>query len=88
MVARSPSPRRSSSCNRQSPLIDLRWLFSREMLHFAAVLVLFRLMLAEQTAVAGNFFQITGLQNDQLAGLYGMVLRSPPPRAAFSVRPS
>lgn len=59
--------------NRERPLIDLRWLFSREMLHFAAVLVLFRLMLAEQTAVAGNFFQITGLQNDQLAGLYGMV---------------
>ncbi len=59
--------------NRERPLIDLRWLFSREMLHFAAVLVLFRLILAEQTAVAGNFFQITGLQNDQLAGLYGMV---------------
>ena len=59
--------------NREKPLIDLRWLFSREVLHFAAVLVLFRLMLAEQTAVAGNFFQITGLQNDQLAGLYGRV---------------
>lgn len=59
--------------NRERPLIDLRWLFSREMLHFAAVLILFRLMLAEQTAVAGNFFQITGLLNDQLAGLYGRV---------------
>lgn len=59
--------------NRERPLIDLRWLLSREMLHFAAVLVLFRLMLAEQTAVAGNFFQITGLQNDQLTGFYGMV---------------
>jgi MFS family permease len=56
--------------NRKTPLIDLRWLFSREMLHFAAVLILFRLMLAEQTAVAGNFFQITGLLNDQLIGLY------------------
>ena len=59
--------------NRKTPLIDLRWLFSREMLHFAAVLILFRLMLAEQTAVAGNFFQTTGLQNDQLTGLYGTV---------------
>ena len=59
--------------NRKTPLIDLRWVFSREILHFAAVLVLFRLMLAEQTAVAGNFFQITGLQNDQLTGLYGIV---------------
>ncbi|UDF30178.1 UNVERIFIED_ORG: MFS transporter [Roseateles sp. XES5] len=59
--------------NREKPLIDLRWLVSREVLHFAAVLVLFRLMLAEQTAVAGNFFQVTGLQNDQLTGLYGVV---------------
>ncbi|MXN46988.1 MFS transporter [Shinella kummerowiae] len=59
--------------NRKSPLIDLRWLFSREMLHFTAVLILFRLMLAEQTAVAGNFFQINGLLNDQLTGLYGFV---------------
>ena len=59
--------------NRKTPLIDLRWLLSREVLHFAAVLVLFRLMLAEQTAVASNFFQIMGLQNDQLTGLYGIV---------------
>lgn len=59
--------------NREKPLIDLRWLVSREMLHFAGVLVLFRLLLAEQTAVAGNFFQIMGLQNDQLTGLYGIV---------------
>lgn len=43
------------------------------MLHFAAVLLLFRLMLAEQTAVAGNFFQIIGLQNEQLVGLYTVV---------------
>ncbi|WP_439630664.1 MFS transporter [Shinella sp.] len=59
--------------NRKTPLIDLRWLFSREILHFAGVLILFRLMLAEQTAVAGNFFQITGLLNDQLIGLYTAV---------------
>jgi len=59
--------------NREKPLIDLRWLVSREVLHVGAVLVLFRLMLAEQTAVASNFFQIIGLQNDQLTGLYGIV---------------
>ena len=60
--------------NREKPLIDLRWLVSREVLHFAAVLVLFRLMLAEQTSVASNFFQIMGLQNDQLTHLYGVVV--------------
>lgn len=59
--------------NRERPLIDLRWLVSRDVLHFAAVLLLFRLMLAEQTAVAGNFFQIIGLQNEQLVGLYTVV---------------
>ncbi|MCJ8148052.1 MFS transporter [Shinella sp. B3.7] len=59
--------------NRETPLIDLRWLLSREVMHFAAVLILFRLMLAEQTAVASNFFQIMGLQNGQLTGLYTYV---------------
>ncbi|MBB5043287.1 MFS transporter [Shinella fusca] len=59
--------------NREKPLIDLRWLVSREMVHFGAVLVLFRLMLAEQTAVAGNFFQVIGLQNGQLMHLYAIV---------------
>jgi MFS family permease len=59
--------------NREKPLIDLRWLVSRDILHFAAVLIVFRLILAEQTAVAGNFFLITGLQNGQLTGLYGTV---------------
>ena len=59
--------------NRKTPLIDLRWLVSPQMLHFAAVLVLFRLILAEQTAVAGNFYQVIGLQNDQLIGLYTVV---------------
>lgn len=59
--------------NRRTPLVDLRWLTSPEVLHFAAVLIVFRLILAEQTAVAGNFFQVIGLQNEQLTGLYGVV---------------
>jgi MFS family permease len=59
--------------NRKTPLIDLRWLMSKEVLHFAAVLVIFRLILTEQTGVANNFFLVLGLQNEQLHGLYSVV---------------
>src|SRR5262249_8102129 len=56
--------------NRDSPLIDVHWLASREVVHFAAALLTFRLALSEQSSVASNLFQVMGLQNDQLATLY------------------
>lgn len=59
--------------NRKTPFIDLRWLASPQILHVAAVLLIFRLILTEQTSVAGNFFQTIGLQNAQLTGLYTVV---------------
>lgn len=59
--------------NRARPFIDFRWILSPQMLHFTAVLLLFRLLLTEQTAAATNFFLVLGLQNDQLTGLYGVI---------------
>ena len=35
--------------NRKSPLLDIRWLASREVLHFTGALLVFRIILSEQT---------------------------------------
>lgn len=60
--------------NRELPLIDVRWLASREILHFTAVLLIFRLVASEQSAIAANFYQLLGLQFEQVATLYWIIL--------------
>lgn len=60
--------------NRQSPLIDLRWVFSWPNLHMAAVLIVFRTVASEQSTTAANFFQQIGLTNDQTVMLYTVIL--------------
>ena len=60
--------------NRESPLLDIRWLASREVLHFTAALLVFRIVLSEQTSGAFGFFQMLGLQNDQMTILCWVVL--------------
>lgn len=56
--------------NRKNPLIDLRWLFSRDMLHLAIILLIFRVLLSEQSTIAANFFNLFGLLNRELVPLY------------------
>ncbi len=60
--------------NRQSPLIDLRWVFSWPNLHMAAVLIVFRTVASEQSTTAANFFMQIGLTNDQTVTLYTVIL--------------
>lgn len=60
--------------NRKNNLIDVRWIGSREILHFAAVLFVFRMLLTEQSTGAINFFRQLGLFNEQMAHLYWAVL--------------
>jgi MFS family permease len=60
--------------NRQSPLIDLRWVFSWPNLHMAAVLIAFRTVASEQSTTAANFFMQIGLTNDQTVTLYTIIL--------------
>jgi MFS family permease len=62
--------------NRESPFLDFRWLASKEVLHMAGVLLLFRLVLTEQTSGAFGFFQYLGLQNDQMSTLTWIILAS------------
>jgi MFS family permease len=60
--------------NRANPLLDVRWLASREVLHFTAALLIFRIVLSEQTSGAFAFFQALGLQNSQMATLSWIIL--------------
>ncbi len=59
---------------RAHPMIDLRWLSSSEMLIFAGSLLVFRILLGEQTSGMIGFMTMLGLQNDQLATLYLIIL--------------
>ncbi len=60
--------------HRDSPLIDIRWLTSPTTLRFAGTLLLLRILLAEQTVGASNFFQALGIQNEQTVPLYAVIL--------------
>jgi MFS family permease len=60
--------------HRDSPLIDIRWLTSPATLHFAGAILLLRILLAEQTVGASNFFQALGIQNEQTQSLYAVIL--------------
>lgn len=62
--------------NRANPLIDIRWITSREILHFAGTLLLFRLLLSEQASGATGFFQVLGLKNEQMTTLYLVMISS------------
>ncbi|UXN70642.1 MFS transporter [Devosia neptuniae] len=59
--------------HRKSPIIDLRWLFSRDMLIFAGSLIVIRLLLSEQSVGVFGLFTVLNLQNDQLIGLFSIV---------------
>jgi MFS family permease len=60
--------------NRKNHLVDIRWLTSREILHFAGVLLVFRMVLSEQSSGAINLLRNVGMLNEQMAGLYGFML--------------
>ncbi len=59
---------------RTNPMLDFRWIFSRDNLHMAAVLLVFRAVSSEQSSTAVGFFQQIGLLNDQQFVLWFLVL--------------
>lgn len=59
---------------RQNPLLDLRWIFSWPNLHLAGVLIVFRAVTAEQSSTMVSFLQQLGIQNDQMAALFSLIL--------------
>ncbi|KGE02367.1 MULTISPECIES: MFS transporter [Rhizobium/Agrobacterium group] len=60
--------------NRRNHLVDIRWLTSREILHFTGALLVFRIALSEQSSGAINFLRNAGMLNEQMAGLYWVIL--------------
>jgi MFS family permease len=60
--------------HRKNPMIDLRWIFSRQNLHVAGVLIVFRAVTSEQSTTAVSFYQQLGIMNDQTVTLYGIIL--------------
>jgi len=60
--------------NRERPFIDVRWLTSRDIVVFAGALLMFRIVLSEQTTGATTFFQMLGLSNEQTMALFVVVL--------------
>jgi hypothetical protein len=60
--------------DRKNHLIDIRWLASREILRLTSALMVSRLVLSEQTSGAVNFLRNAGMLNEQMAGLYWIIL--------------
>ena len=60
--------------HRDMPLLDIRWLTSAEIIHFTGALMIFRLILSEQSTGVRSFFIMLGLSNDQFVGLYAVIL--------------
>lgn len=60
--------------NREAPFLDIRWLTSKEILYLAGTLLIFRLLMSEQTAGAFAYFQTLGLQNEQMTTLSLVVI--------------
>ncbi|WP_340316482.1 MFS transporter [Rhizorhabdus argentea] len=55
--------------NRANPLLNTRWMASRDILRFAIVAISVRVLLAEQSYGALGLLTAVGLNNDQLIGL-------------------
>ncbi|MCR6661223.1 MAG: MFS transporter [Asticcacaulis sp.] len=59
---------------RTNPLLHLRWIGSRDILRFCIVAMLVRLALSEQTYGTLGLLTVGGLNNDQLHGLFAVIL--------------
>lgn len=60
--------------HRARPLLNTRWLASRDIVRFALVSILVRIVLSEQTIGASGLLAVVGMGNDQLRMLYLVVL--------------
>lgn len=59
--------------SRKNPLLQMDWIGSRELLRFAAIAIVVRIALAEQTYGAVGLLTQSGLNNDQLRELFAWV---------------
>lgn len=59
---------------RENPLLNTRWLGSADILRFAIVSIMARIVLSEQTFAAVGLLNTLGLNNDQLGPLFVIIL--------------
>lgn len=59
--------------HRTEPLIDVRWLMTPAMLHLTGTLLLFRLLLSEQSSGAPRMFQVLGVAPEQMTALFTVI---------------
>ncbi|WP_292021723.1 MULTISPECIES: MFS transporter [unclassified Brevundimonas] len=62
--------------NRANPLINTRWLTGKDVLRLFGAVILIRVTLSEQTSGAVGFLTVVGLGQDQLHGLFLLILLS------------
>ncbi|UTO28272.1 MFS transporter [Bartonella harrusi] len=60
--------------NREKPLIDLRWLFSKEIVQSVLILLVFHVFLLERSTLAAEFFNLFGLSNREVMPMYLAVI--------------
>lgn len=60
--------------NREKPLIDLRWIFSKEMVQSVLILFIFHVFLLERSTLAVGFFNLFGLLNREMAPMYFAII--------------
>ncbi|ATP12953.1 MFS transporter [Bartonella henselae] len=56
--------------NREKPLIDLRWIFSKEIVQSVLILLVFHVFLLERSTLAASFFNLFGLLNREMMPMY------------------
>ncbi|WP_374633652.1 MFS transporter [Paracoccus sp. (in: a-proteobacteria)] len=59
--------------NRAEPLMDVRWMTSPAILHLTVTLLLFRLILSEQSSGAPRMFAVLGVTQDQLVPIFAVI---------------
>jgi len=59
---------------RANPLLNTRWLASADIVRFAVVVIMARIVLSEQTTAAVGLLTVLGQNNDQLGGLFAIIL--------------
>lgn len=62
-----------SELSRKSPLVDFRWLMSPMMLQMSAAMLIFRILLSEQSTGALRMFQVLGFGPDAMVALFAIV---------------
>lgn len=60
--------------HRKTPMLQVRWMRSRNIIAFAVTGALMRLLLSEQTVGAAGLLSVLGYGNDQLIGFYGVII--------------